>query len=67
MPLSDDRAIKLTTAYYYTPSGQSIHREGIEPHVVFDFDAAGGEEALVAEALAMLKGDRSVEGLHARL
>ncbi|MFV2089362.1 MAG: S41 family peptidase, partial [Pseudomonadales bacterium] len=31
MPLTGDRAIKLTTAYYYTPNGRSIHKIGIEP------------------------------------
>jgi carboxyl-terminal processing protease len=67
MPVSGDRAIKLTTAYYYTPSGQSIHRKGIEPDVVYDLDATGSDEALMAEALAMLKSSGSTEGLHARL
>ncbi|MFB3106721.1 MAG: S41 family peptidase, partial [Pseudomonadales bacterium] len=33
MPLSKNRAIKLTTAYYYTPSGRSIHKIGITPDV----------------------------------
>jgi carboxyl-terminal processing protease len=36
MPLSDGRAIKLTTSRYYTPSGRSIHERGIEPDVVID-------------------------------
>jgi len=31
MPLGDGRAIKLTTAHYFTPSGRSIHGKGIEP------------------------------------
>ncbi len=33
MPLSDGRAIKLTTSKYYTPAGESIHDRGIEPDV----------------------------------
>ena len=33
MPLSDGRAIKLTTSRYYTPAGVSIHERGIEPDV----------------------------------
>jgi len=33
MPLSDGRAIKLTTSRYYTPDGESIHERGIEPDV----------------------------------
>ena len=67
MPLSGDRAIKLTTAYYYTPNGRSIHRTGIEPDIAFDFENAIGDAALMDEALAILKGDTSTEGLHARL
>lgn len=31
MPLSDGRALKLTTARYYTPAGDSINGIGIEP------------------------------------
>lgn len=31
MPVDDDRAIKLTTALYYTPSGRSIQKLGIKP------------------------------------
>jgi carboxyl-terminal processing protease len=34
MRLSDDSAIKLTTARYYTPSGRSIQAEGIEPDII---------------------------------
>ncbi|WP_084005547.1 S41 family peptidase [Gilvimarinus polysaccharolyticus] len=33
VPISADRAIKLTTARYYTPSGRSIQAQGIEPDV----------------------------------
>ncbi len=33
MPLSQGRAIKLTTSRYYTPSGDSIHETGITPDV----------------------------------
>ncbi|MEE8425814.1 MAG: S41 family peptidase [Woeseiaceae bacterium] len=33
MPLSQGRAIKLTTSRYYTPSGNSIHETGITPDV----------------------------------
>jgi carboxyl-terminal processing protease len=36
LPLSDDKAIKLTTARYYTPSGRSIQGEGIRPDVVLE-------------------------------
>lgn len=33
LPLSDDRAIKLTTALYFTPGGRSIQAQGIDPDI----------------------------------
>lgn len=33
LPLASNRAIKLTTALYYTPSGRSIQARGIEPDI----------------------------------
>jgi len=33
LPISDTRAVKLTTARYYTPSGRSIQASGIEPDI----------------------------------
>jgi carboxyl-terminal processing protease len=33
LPLSDDRAIKLTTALYFTPNGRSIQAQGIKPDI----------------------------------
>ena len=33
LPLSDSRAIKLTTALYFTPNGRSIQAEGIIPDI----------------------------------
>ena len=33
VPIDDERAIKLTTARYYTPSGRSIQAQGIFPDV----------------------------------
>jgi C-terminal processing protease CtpA/Prc len=70
MPLSDDRAVKLTTAYYYTPSGRSIHNAGIEPDVSFDSlksdDASPTDEDILAKALELLKQDQATT-LHAKL
>jgi carboxyl-terminal processing protease len=40
VPLSQGRAIKLTTSRYYTPSGDSIHDVGITPDVYVE-DADG--------------------------
>ncbi|MBV8380541.1 MAG: S41 family peptidase [Paucibacter sp.] len=39
--LSEDTAIKLTTARYYTPSGRSIQAKGITPDVAVDETADG--------------------------
>jgi carboxyl-terminal processing protease len=36
LPLADQRAIKLTTSLYFTPSGRSIQAQGIEPDIVVD-------------------------------
>ncbi len=71
MPLSDGRALKLTTARYYTPAGDSINGIGIEPDRVLSgaqqppagVDAAGRpatlarRDAPVAIALAELRRD----------
>ncbi|MGI9344327.1 MAG: S41 family peptidase [Gammaproteobacteria bacterium] len=47
MPLSNGRAIKLTTSRYFTPSGDSIQGQGITPDIVFD---EGGMEDVLAGA-----------------
>lgn len=36
MPLSNGRAVKLTTSRYFTPSGASIQDTGIAPDIVID-------------------------------
>ena len=36
LPLNDEKAIKLTTALYYTPNGRSIQAEGIIPDIRVD-------------------------------
>lgn len=33
IPIDDERAIKLTTALYFTPSGRSIQAQGIKPDI----------------------------------
>jgi carboxyl-terminal processing protease len=33
LPLTEDRAIKLTTALYFTPNGRSIQAQGIRPDI----------------------------------
>ena len=34
LPLSDDTAVRLTTARYYTPSGRSVQEGGIAPDII---------------------------------
>ena len=70
MPLSGGQALKLTTANYYTPNGQSLNRRGIEPDVEIstaeaplpELDDAGrastlaSRDAVIAVALQGLRG-----------
>ena len=36
IPISEDRAVKLTTARYFTPNGNSIQAQGIQPDIVIE-------------------------------
>jgi carboxyl-terminal processing protease len=36
LPLGEDRAIKLTTARYFTPNGRSIQAQGIAPDIIVE-------------------------------
>ena len=42
--LEDGSAIKLTVSHYYTPNGNDIHKVGIEPDIVLEFDADAYEK-----------------------
>ncbi len=44
LPLSNNAALKLTTARYYTPNGRSIQAKGITPDIVLD-DGSSEQEA----------------------
>jgi carboxyl-terminal processing protease len=46
MPLSGDRAIKLTTSLYYTPSGVSINHRGIAPDIELAREPDSSAQAL---------------------
>jgi carboxyl-terminal processing protease len=47
-PMTADTALRLTTAYYYTPSGRSIQNKGIRPDDPVDQFAEGDpDDALV--------------------
>lgn len=48
IPLKDGSAIRLTTSKYYTPSGRSIHGEGILPDVIVE-QTSPAEPKTVAE------------------
>ena len=50
MPLSGDRAIKLTTSLYYTPSGVSINHRGIAPDIELERDPKPPEVPVPANA-----------------
>ncbi|MBK1702466.1 S41 family peptidase [Thiococcus pfennigii] len=46
VPIDEERALKLTTARYFTPSGRSIQAQGIVP----DIEVARGELTIASEA-----------------
>lgn len=51
IPITEDRAIKLTTALYYTPNGRSIQAKGIEPDVRLQkTNVAAENKAALSEA-----------------
>lgn len=64
LPLNNDRALKLTTALYYTPNGRSIQAQGIVPDIRVDraqltrnTDEAGYREADLVGHLNNIDGD----------
>ena len=50
LPLSNNAAIKLTTARYFTPSGRSIQAKGITPDIIVEETANGGSRERIREA-----------------
>ncbi len=50
LPLSNNTAIKLTTARYYTPSGSSLQAKGITPDVIVEETANGASHETLREA-----------------
>ncbi len=62
IPLSDERAIKLTTSHYFTPSGDSIQGQGITPDILLDNKVTDYRRVRAAEhwtdsGAALLQGD----------
>ena len=54
-PLGDGTAIKLTVADYYTPAGNNIHKVGIEPDLIVEYDPEAEEDNQLEAALAHLR------------
>ena len=53
----DGSGIKITTARYYTPSGECIHEIGIDPHVEVELD----EEAVTMYGINNLPHDQDAQ------
>ena len=69
IPLSDSRALKLTTSLYYTPSGISINHSGLTPDIVLERDANSPIESNGFDAVAIDKDEeikRALQELHRR-
>ena len=64
MYFQDERAIKLTTARYLTPTGDAIDSGGVVPDIAVpradDESRADYDERLLAEALKQLRGNADV-------
>ena len=60
IPLSDDRAVKLTTSLYYTPSGVSINHRGIAPDIELERDPKPPATPVNPDAL-LLQRDSDVK------
>ncbi len=58
IPLGENRAVKLTTARYYTPSGRSIQKTGIEP----DLEVAASKEQAKYIATAAMQYSEAAYG-----
>ncbi len=53
LPLTDGAAMKLTTAYYYTPDGRRIQGSGVAPDIAVDALAVGAITAPLNDAQAL--------------
>jgi carboxyl-terminal processing protease len=57
IPLPGDRAVKLTTSLYYTPSGISINHRGIAPDIELPRDPKPPSPPLPADAPLLQRDD----------
>lgn len=62
LPVNDTRAVKLTTALYYTPNGRSIQAEGIVPDIVVERAEVTSVESNRGTKEADLQGSLSGDG-----
>jgi carboxyl-terminal processing protease len=59
IPLAGERAVKLTTSLYYTPSGVSINHRGIAPDIELERDLKPSTAQIPADA-PLLQRDEEV-------
>jgi carboxyl-terminal processing protease len=59
VPLADDRAVKLTTSLYYTPSGASINHRGIAPDIELERDPTP-PAAAIPESTPLIQRDAEI-------
>lgn len=67
MPVTNDSAIRLTTARYYTPSGRSIQAMGINPDIIVAQPPRKPEEAEEDKPKTQSSFDRSEADLRGAL
>ena len=62
-PLSDSSAIRMTTALYYTPSGDSIHEIGISPDIEVEsiWDTEDQSDNQLEYSLNLLREEIKIE------
>jgi carboxyl-terminal processing protease len=61
VPLADDRAVKLTTSLYYTPSGASINHRGIAPDIELPRDPTAAAAPPIPESAPLIERDAEVK------
>jgi len=55
LPINDGSALKVTTAYYYTPAGICIHGDGIMPDFEVEYDQTTEADEQLDKAVEILK------------
>ena len=60
--ITADTGLKLTTAMYYTPSGRSIHKVGVEPDVEVELPEKAASDVQLKKAEEYLKEELEKKG-----